>query len=151
VTDILDKNNFLIYLSESVRTDFGKVDFEKQSVEQRVFSAIWRLESEVNNGGFEQYFQNDRGETVSFAPEALKRVGANQCAGIVDRAIRTLCGPSLPVNEGEWQTVVAGMSDGTRQNLNGLDREFYKYPDDLTELLFEFVSKYPKVFGPVGT
>jgi uncharacterized protein DUF4375 len=52
----VDKNAFLIQLSESDRTMFGKEDFATQSVPQKVFSAIWAVESEVNNGGFSQYF-----------------------------------------------------------------------------------------------
>ena len=43
-----EKNRLLIELSESVRTDFGKVDFRSQSFPQKIFSAIWDLESEVN-------------------------------------------------------------------------------------------------------
>ena len=39
----MDKNKILIDLSESKRTDFGKVDFAEQSEEQKVFSAIWKL------------------------------------------------------------------------------------------------------------
>jgi hypothetical protein len=41
----MDKNAFLIGLSESDRTDFGRTDFGEHSEEQRVFSAIWELES----------------------------------------------------------------------------------------------------------
>ena len=54
----MDKNHYLIELSEGERTDFGRVDFEEQPEPQKVFSAIWELESEVNNGGFDQYFRN---------------------------------------------------------------------------------------------
>lgn len=146
----MDKNKFLVDLSESKRTDFGKVDFAKQSEEQRVFSAVWTLESEVNNGGLIQYFENDGGETVNFAGAALKRIGANQCAGIVERAIRAVCADAVPSDAHGWEVLIAGMSEETGEILDGLDSEFYKYPDNLTELLFEFVREHPKVFGPVG-
>jgi len=52
----MNKNSFLIQLSESPRTDFGRVAFAEQSEPQKVFSSIWALESQVNNGGFLQYF-----------------------------------------------------------------------------------------------
>lgn len=146
----MDKNKFLIDLSESEHTDFGKVDFAKQSDEQKVFSAIWTLESEVNNGGFAQYFENDRGETAHFAVAALQRVGAHKCARIVDRAVRAVCGTSLPANPKKWEAVAANLADETREKLEELDSDFYKYPDDLTELLFEFVQKHPKGFGIVA-
>jgi len=146
----MDKNKFLIDLSESKRTDFGKVEFGEQSEEQKVFSAIWSLESEVNNGGFKQYFENDGSKTVGFAAAALKRIGATQCAGIVERAVGTICAGSVPSDAHGWEDLIAGMGDETGQILDGLDSEFFKYPDHLTQLLFEFVRQHPKVFGPVG-
>ena len=33
------------------------------------------------------------------------------------------------------------------ENLNALDGEFFKYPHNLTELLFAYVSKHPEDFG----
>lgn len=54
----MDKNYYLIELSESPKTDFGKRDFADQRDEQQVFSAIWELESQVNGGGFRGYLGN---------------------------------------------------------------------------------------------
>ena len=68
---MVDKNTFLIELSESDHADFGKRDFLIQSDVQKVFSAVWALEIEVNNGGFHQYFFNSDGGTANFAPHAL--------------------------------------------------------------------------------
>ena len=63
----MNKNELLIVLSESKRTDFGRVEFANQADEQKTFSAIWELESEVNNGGFEQYFCYSSGETATLS------------------------------------------------------------------------------------
>ena len=145
----MDKNNFLIDLSGSTRTDFGRVDFGSQSENQKVFAAIWTLEAEVNNGGFLQYFDNDRGQTAGFAVTALKKVGANNCADIVDRAIRTICGGNIPPDADGWETLIDAITNDTSEKLDSLDTEFFKYPDDLTELLFEFVRAHPETFGPV--
>jgi Domain of unknown function (DUF4375) len=57
------KNHILINLSSSEKTSFGKEDFADQSLPQKVFSAIWAIESEVNNGGFSQYFLNSSEES----------------------------------------------------------------------------------------
>lgn len=145
----MNKNSFLIDLSESDRTDFGRVDFDSQSEEQKVFSAIWELEAEVNNGGFLQYFENDRGEAVGFAVTALQRIGANKCAGIVERAIHTACNGVIPSDAGAWEMLTEAITDETSEKLEGLDQEFFAYPDNLTELLFEFVRAHPETFGPV--
>lgn len=126
----MDKNRFLIELSESNRTDFGRIEFSGQPEEQRVFSAIWEVESQVNNGGFEQYFDNS-GSEAYFAPDALERIGAHKCASIVAKALECL-------------------AEDSRGELNELDEEFFSYPDNLTELLFEYVRRNPKAFGPVN-
>jgi hypothetical protein len=145
----MNKNNFLIELSESNKTEFGKVDFARQSEKQKVFSAIWVLESEVNNGGFAQYFQNDRGETANFAPTALKRVGANHCAHIVENAIRALTYDSSSMSPDKIESLIAEATKETLEKLDVLSSLFFKYPDNLTDLLFEFVSNHPKVFGSI--
>ncbi|WAC63707.1 DUF4375 domain-containing protein [Pseudoxanthomonas sp. SL93] len=123
----MDKNNILIQLSESDRTDYGRVDFSAQSQHQQVFSAIWSIESQVNSGGFESFFEYEDPLLVAFTPEALRAIGAVNCAGIVDRAISAGSG-----------------------SLDELDAEFYDYPDDLTDLLYKYVYANPATFGPVS-
>jgi hypothetical protein len=50
----MTKNHILINLSASEKTSFWKKDSTSQSLQQKVFSAVWHVESEVNNGGFSQ-------------------------------------------------------------------------------------------------
>src|ERR1700719_2835462 len=92
----MNKNAILVDLSESERTKFGKADFEKQSVPQKVFSSVWAVESEVNNGGFSQYFLNRSAETAAFVAEALDIIGAPRTAGICRRAIHCAFPAGLP-------------------------------------------------------
>lgn len=92
----MNKNRILINLSESKKTSFGKVEFAEQSIPQKVFSTIWALESEVNNGGFSQYFLNSSSETASFVVEALEVIGAPKTASICNRAIATAFPNGLP-------------------------------------------------------
>ncbi len=66
----MDKNQALIMLSASDRTALGRQEFSQQSTPQKVFSAIWAVESEVNNGGFSQYFPNSSCETAAFVRSA---------------------------------------------------------------------------------
>ena len=82
----MTKNEILIGLSESERTKVGKEDFALQSLPQKVFSTVWAVESEVNNGGFSQYFLNSSAETAPFVAEALDTIGAPKIAQICRRA-----------------------------------------------------------------
>ena len=142
----MDKNRYLIELSESPRTDFGKRDFAEQRHEQKVFSAIWELESLVNNGGFRGYFGNNA-ETAGFAPTALLAVGARQCAAIVSEALALVPKP-LPTDHDACWKIMHSLPEPVAVQLASLDERFFAYPDDLTYLLFAFVAAHPDVFGP---
>ena len=145
----MNKNNYLIALSESEHTDFGRVEFANQSEAQKVFSAIWALESQVNNGGFLQYFISSDGDTANFAPSALRRIGAQTCAGVVERALRTASPSPLPISQDAREKLMDSLSDSDREQLEAIDSDFFAYPDNLTDLLFAYVMSNPDTFGPV--
>jgi hypothetical protein len=142
----VDKNKFLIDLSDSEHTQLDKVDFADQHEDQKVFSAIWKLESYVNNDGFDGYVRYVEGPTIRFAPMALRRIGARRCADVVERALRVVSVDPLPDERDAREELLDELPEDA---LEDLDREFFAYPDDLTELLFEFVAARPAVFGPV--
>jgi len=143
----MNKNIFLIELSESDRTDFGRVEFKEQSEEQQVFSAIWELESQVNNGGFGQYFQSAEGHTANFASIALRLISAARCADIVTRAIAAVSTETLPEDQESREQLIEGLDSEAQNVLESLDQEFIAYPDNLTELLFEYIRSHPETFG----
>jgi hypothetical protein len=143
----VNKNNILIDLSESDKTKFGKQDFATQSVPQQVFSSIWAVESEVNNGGFSQYFLNSSSETAAFVGEALDTIGAPSTADICRRAIASAFPMGLPSTPDAISTIAADFPDEVLEQLGSLDREFFEYPHNLTDLLFAYVTKHPDEFG----
>lgn len=140
---------FLIRLSDSDQTLVGRVEFHEQPEEQQVFSAIWRLEGDVNHDGFGQYFRNAEDHEASFVVTALRRIGASRCADIVSRAIRTVSPGALPQDQIARQQLIDDLGQRAQEALELLDQEFCSYPDDLTELLFEYVRSNPQVFGPI--
>ena len=143
----MNKNSILINLSESDNTKFGKEDFALQSIPQQVFSAIWAVESEVNNGGFEQYFLNSSNETAAFVGEALDVIGARRTAEICRRAIAVAFPAGLPATPEAISAAAAEFSEKILGRLQALDTEFFEYPHNLTDLLFAYVSKHPEEFG----
>jgi len=145
----VNKNRILIDLSESNRTGFGKHEFAEQSLPQKVFSAIWAVESEVNNGGFSQYFLNSSAESASIVVEALETIDAPKTASICNRAIVTAYPAGLPAAVESIRSVAADFPDETLEELELLDQEFFAYPHNLTDLLFAYVSSHPEEFGKV--
>jgi Domain of unknown function (DUF4375) len=145
----MTKNEILIGLSESERTKVGKEDFARQSVPQKVFSTVWAVESEVNNGGFSQYFLNSSAETAGFLVDALETIGAPKTADICRRAIDCAFPGRLPPTAEDISSQAAEFSEDTLAQLDTLDTEFFAYPHDLTELLYAYVSRHPEEFGTV--
>jgi hypothetical protein len=145
----MDKNEILIALSESEKTKFGKEDFALQSFSQKVFSSVWAVESEVNNGGFSQYFVNSSAETAAFVANALEAIGAPGTANICRRAIEIAYPNGLPQTPDEISSMADDFSEETLAKLDALDTEFAGYPHDLTELLYTYVSSHPEEFGSV--
>jgi hypothetical protein len=144
----MDKNQFLINLSMSPKTDFGKQDFDAQTVPQKVFTAIWELEAEVNNGGFSQYFTNSSAESMPFVVQVLESIGAPITADICRRAINSAFPKGLPATPDVIAEEVSELSDEANEKLGASDSEFFAYPHDLTILLFQYVTAHPEEFGP---
>lgn len=145
----MDENALLIKLSESDRTMFGRVDFDQQPPDQQVFSAIWELENQVNNGGFAQYLSASDADSANLVPRALRTIGANACANIVERALRVVSPRGLPREQSLREDLVDQLGQDERDALEVLDQEFLAYPDNLTDLLFAFVRAHAHVFGRV--
>jgi Domain of unknown function (DUF4375) len=143
----MNKNTILVGLSESKNTKFGKEDFAQQSFPQKVFSAIWAVESQVNNGGFGQYFSNDSAESASFVVEALETIKAPKTASICSRAIAVAFPAGMPQTPETIRSNARDFTKETLDELESLDEEFMAYPHDLTDLLFAYVSKNPEEFG----
>jgi hypothetical protein len=143
----MNKNGILIDLSESEKTRFGKEDFAKQTIPQKVFSAVWTVESGVNNGGFSQYFNSDSAESASFVVQALETIGAPRTASICKRAVVTAFPTGLPETSETIRSIAADFSGEVLDKLEPLDQEFFAYPHNLTDLLFAYVSAHPEEFG----
>jgi len=111
--------------------------------------SIWALEAEVNSGGFSQYFFNSSRETAGFVVETLRTVGALQTVVLCKQAIATAFPAGLPADLGLIRSAAADFSDETEAGLDALDNQFYQYPDNLTDLLYEYVSAHPEEFGHV--
>jgi hypothetical protein len=45
--------------------------------------------------------------------------------------------------------LIDGLDGHARRTLDAMDREFFAYPDDLRDLLFEYARSLPHVFGTI--
>jgi hypothetical protein len=145
--DQREMNLRLIRLSEDRDVGFWAVDYDTLPEPKRVFRAIWEFEAQVNNGGFHQYFLNTSAWTVPGISDALLAIGATATAAIVNDAIAVV-GRNVPWQDDEARREkLAALPDIVRQELEGLDQAFFRYPDDLTTLLYQYVCKHRNQIG----
>ena len=133
----MDKNEQLIELSQ--RRQFWEMDLDRLSIEERVVRAIFDLERDVNNGGFDQYYFNSSGDTAFLVVEALETIGASAAAQIARKANRLFPNATPPRDRDERIAIVSSFGWFAKRKLDRLDEQFYRYPDNLTELLHAYV------------
>jgi hypothetical protein len=98
---------------------------------------IWGLETDVNNGGFHQYYFNRYGNFAWLAHRMLREIGASHMAEIIDAA-NAVFGPVGPAqDQDERQRALEAIDD---DSWDSLDNRFWTYPDNLSELLGRHVG-----------
>jgi hypothetical protein len=135
---IPDTTKFAIALSDFVNS--RPTAFEDMSLGEQTALCVDELEREVNNGGFEQFFLNSSGDYTQPVIDALRRIGASQCAQLMQQATAPF-GPTGPSPDRDARTTqVESLRDAARDLWKTLSRAFMKYPDDLPELLRTYVA-----------
>src|SRR5262245_58922382 len=94
----MDKNAALIDLSERLYAKLRDVPFRRRSEPHRVFTAVYELEAEVNNGGFVQFFSNSTGAMWDAIEPALLAIGAKKMAKIAAAAVALFPGGPPPAS-----------------------------------------------------
>lgn len=119
----------LIAMKEEYRIDSLVLAFEQAIQEkseselsepERYILAIEAMEREVNNGGWEQFFENTDNEYNDLLPVALGAIGCQQTAQLSREAID------------------ASHSGG---DLDDFDDKYYGLSESIEDKLFEYIEK----------
>ena len=112
----------------------------KLSLEERVV-VVEALESEVNNGGFLQFFQNTSAEYALEAPESLEQIKCPQCARLAKEALALLTLPASPTAD-DIQTAAEQTDEDRDEKLDHLDQEYYRTVGDLSLPLLAYIREH---------
>ena len=105
---------------------------------------IWLLESEVNNGGFNQFYYNSTGQFSKHLPDALSLVGATNFSILTSKANKLYENEHQMITkniDGTWD----GFSKSYNNNpLNNLDTKFYALykTENLQQLQIDYIRKH---------
>jgi len=143
---------------EQALIDFVDCKIEANSEREReVFAALspgfravyatWILESEVNNGGFNQFFWNSSGEYAGAAAAGFDLLGTKDYARLMRRAIAIRDRERARMRRFEARNTIDAFSESYKGNpLNALDEQFYKLGTDLSAARIKFVRAKPQMF-----
>ena len=128
---------------------------------QRELAALWRLEADVNNGGYLQFLENWGRESYEYAIQALKKIGAKKMAKLIDRCQALVdehfssegkspdsLGKLLPNRVIDSSTGKEIKSEGSVLPDSILNRiydfsyEFMDYPDDIEKLGLKYYKPF---------
>jgi hypothetical protein len=136
----------LIRISEAVWARESTHGVQALSPPERVFLCVWNLEAEVNNGGFDQFFLNSAGDNALDTPRALREIGASQAATIAEEANAVFGKLGPPTDRDTRIQALERLGSAATETLNSLDTKFYKYPDNLEQLLRQYVDRNREEF-----
>lgn len=117
-------------VAQSIYAEMDAIDaneewYELLSPARRAVVLADQLDGEVNNGGFDQYFLNSSGDGAALAPAALRLLGQEKVAQMVERANAQFPG-GPPADRNLRLIQMKILPEQARQVWSALDDEFYK-------------------------
>lgn len=139
----IDLAQHKLWLSLCARIRETEDEYADLTADERFYFVLGRLNGEVNNGGFGQYFYNSAGDNYQEALAGLNLLGAHRAAEILKRAADVAFdGEAPPTDRNER---IRAMSTGDDdyapwlcEGLDDLDDAFYDNSDMLKVRLTQF-------------
>ena len=97
------------------------------------------METQINNGGFNQFYWNPSGDYANETADALIKIGAQKTAEIVRKANSEFNDGKVPKGQTERQIEFEIIEEKADEIWQKCDSQFYEYQDNLTELLIAFI------------
>ena len=128
-------------LTDASVSRFINLGADSLSPIERLLVAIWGLEADVNNGGFNQYYFNSYGDFAAETPAHLRAIGAHQAASLVEQANLAFGSAGPPSDRDERQIVLDRIEGRAAEAWEALDNQFFAYPDDIAALLMAYMER----------
>ncbi len=115
--------------------------FARRSLTERKLAAVYGVQAEVNNGGFDQYFFNDSGDESAMALQGLREMGSAQGVKLMQRALGVFPGGKPPSDRVRRQVLVERLRPRAKDLWAACDHGFYTI-DDLGVRALAYAKKY---------
>lgn len=112
---------------------------------RRTAMVVDMLMGEVNNGGFEQYYDNTSGNGAAIAPDCLRRIGMPELAKVLERGNALFPdGPSMDRDEREEQIMKLG--EKLSQHFAELDDAYFELSEPLNCRNVRYILEHQSEF-----
>ncbi len=118
------------------------VGWDGLSPHERVVATVVLLWHEVGHGGFQQYLSNPTGDLAPTAADALREIGAEETANVVDQALGLFPAPGPSPDHEVRRTQLSCFPFARLAQFEGLDSFFFNDPEQVEDRLVEFMSQH---------
>lgn len=142
-----DDNKVILEIGKLITDKLGlNEDLNLLTDTGKIFVYIDTLEREVNNGGFHQFFFNNSGQYSYEALDAYQRIKAFKTADIISKAISLFPLTTIPKDTELRRQIIDTVDNSIVDEWDKLDQEFYKYEDNISKLLIDFIKLNKDLF-----
>ena len=137
-----DANNSIIEIDGFIEElcEYGD-KIENLTEAQKNFYFNQKLEIEVNNGGFKQFFVNSSGAFSHETVTSLLAIGANKTAEILRQAIEKFPDKTVPKNRNERIDLLLRIEASAIAAWEELDQMFFAYEENLNFLNLQYIKQ----------
>lgn len=137
-----DPVDVMMLLLPHVQHRIAEAGVDELTETERIVFCMWDLVSEIENGGFVQYFLNSSGDLAREALTSLRLIGAPRTAALLQRVMARL-GEQATSRDRDTRAQAIGRTgladDGAFEEE---DNAFYAHPESLWALTVEYCREH---------
>ncbi|WP_433832103.1 DMP19 family protein [Flavobacterium anhuiense] len=139
-------DNILEWISVDYNNELLRV--KSLSKGQQMFWSTWKLEGEVNNGGFNQFYFNSDEEFGQMAEDGFQIIGLKQYADLTHEANQIYKENKVRLQQYEDGTVKSFSESYEDNPLNKVDDKFYDLQEKqgISEFRIKYIRKHKEQF-----
>lgn len=132
----LDKKWFDFTVQYVQKLNHHKEDWTQLNEEEQELAALWRLEMDVHNGGFLQFFTNWGIDCYQNAIRCLEKIGAHTSLNIIVSSYNVIDKYKDDKRLKTYTDLYRILSEKEVEQIDRLDEQYWELPDNIQELIF---------------
>jgi hypothetical protein len=140
IRQIADPYERYLQWSNSVESKHIDKGYGALNPAERDLLHVSLLETEVNNGGFDQYFFNTAGDSAVATVETLQRIGSSEALALLRHAIDAFGATPPATDRTTRQSQMEDLPETAADLWEELDQQFWALEEPLWQLVLDHVE-----------